>query len=161
VIQVRKLKSPTCVMQAPGGTLMAGTPAMLCIGVYTAGAGDGEERVTESATVHWWRGRFAALARRALVPGRVSLLAGIGVVIGGVPGLGLSSAVSGIPFGVEVTDSLTMVAVTSGIGLTALPASLSPLRQAVGVSPAETLRRAKRLPGRNCPGTRFRSRGYD
>jgi ABC-type lipoprotein release transport system permease subunit len=47
---------------------------------------------------------------------------------------------SGILFGVEVTDPLTMVAVMSGIGVTALMASLAPLRHAVRVSPAETLR---------------------
>jgi len=88
--------------------------------------------------------RFALGAQRvhvgALVLGRVGLLAALGLAIGAGLGLGLGSLMSGILFGVEVTDPLTMVAVMSGIGVTALMASLAPLRHAVRVSPAETLR---------------------
>jgi ABC-type antimicrobial peptide transport system permease subunit len=88
--------------------------------------------------------RFALGAQRlhvgALVLGRVGLLAAIGLAIGAALGLGLGSLMSGILFGVEPTDPLTMVAVMSGIGVTALMASLAPLRHAVRVSPAETLR---------------------
>jgi putative ABC transport system permease protein len=88
--------------------------------------------------------RFALGAQRshvgALVLGRVGLLTAVGLAIGGALGLGLGSAMSGILFGVEVTDSPTLVAVMSGVGLTALLASVSPLRRAVRVSPAETLR---------------------
>ena len=80
-------------------------------------------------------GFFSYALWPALYPAeRVILLDFVGL------GLGLGSLMSGILFGVEVTDPLTMVAVMSGIGVTALMASLAPLRHAVRVSPAETLR---------------------
>jgi ABC-type lipoprotein release transport system permease subunit len=47
---------------------------------------------------------------------------------------------SGILFGVEPGDPLTIVFVIGAVGLTAIVASVSPLRRAVVVSPAETLR---------------------
>lgn len=88
--------------------------------------------------------RFALGAQRAhvgaLVLRRVGLLAAIGIAIGVALGVGLGSLMSGILFGVEVTDPLTMVAVMSGIGVTVLMASAAPLRKAVRVNPAETLR---------------------
>ena len=88
--------------------------------------------------------RFALGAQRrhvgALVLGRVGLLAGIGLAIGAALGLGLGSLMSGILFGVEPADPLTMMAVMGAIGLTAMLASLAPLRHAMSVSPAEILR---------------------
>ena len=88
--------------------------------------------------------RFALGAQRrhvgALVLSRVVLLAGIGLAIGTAAGLGLGSLMSGILFGVEPADPLTMAFVIGAVGVTAILASLSPLRRAVVVSPAETLR---------------------
>jgi putative ABC transport system permease protein len=74
------------------------------------------------------------------VLGRVGLLAVIGLAIGAGLGFGLGSVMSGLLFGVEPDDPLTMMAVIGAIGLTAMLASLVPLRHAVLVSPAETLR---------------------
>jgi putative ABC transport system permease protein len=88
--------------------------------------------------------RFALGAQRrhvgALVLGRVGLLAGIGLALGAAGGLGLGSLMSGILFGVQPDDRLTMMAVMGAIGLTAMLASLAPLRHALLVSPAEILR---------------------
>ena len=88
--------------------------------------------------------RFALGAQRihvgALVLGRVGVLAGVGLAIGTALGLGLGSLMSGILFGVEPGDPLTMTAVIGAIGLTAMLASLAPLRHAIRVSPAEILR---------------------
>jgi len=88
--------------------------------------------------------RFALGAQRrhvgALVLRRVVLLAGIGLAIGTAVGLGLGSLMSGILFGVEPGDPLTMAFVIGAVGVTAILASVSPLRRAVVVSPSETLR---------------------
>jgi ABC-type antimicrobial peptide transport system permease subunit len=88
--------------------------------------------------------RFALGAQRrhvgALVLRRVVLLAGIGLAIGTAVGLGLGSLMSGILFGVEPGDPLTMAFVIGAVGVTAILASVSPLRRAIVVSPAETLR---------------------
>ena len=88
--------------------------------------------------------RFALGAQRthvgALVLGRVGLLAGLGLALGTTLGLGLAFLMSGILFGVEPDDPLTMGAVIVAIGLTAMLASLAPLRHAVRVNPAEILR---------------------
>jgi predicted permease len=88
--------------------------------------------------------RFALGAQRvhvgALVLRRVGLLAAIGVAIGTALGLGLGSLMSGILFGVAPDDPLTIAAVMGAIGLTAMLASLAPLRHAVLVNPVEILR---------------------
>ena len=88
--------------------------------------------------------RFALGAQRthvgALVLSRLGLLAGIGLALGTALGLGLGSLMSGILFDVEPADTPTITAVVGAIGLTALLASIAPLRHAVRVSPAETLR---------------------
>ena len=76
----------------------------------------------------------------ALVLGRVAVLAGVGLGIGTAIGLGLGSLMSGILFGVEPGDPLTIAAVMGAIGLTATLASVAPLRHAVQVNPAQTLR---------------------
>jgi predicted permease len=88
--------------------------------------------------------RFALGAQRTNVAGlvlrRVGLLAAAGLAAGGALGLGLGELMSGMLFGVEPTDTSTLIAVTIAIGLTAMLASLAPLRHAVLVSPAETLK---------------------
>ncbi|HTV01598.1 MAG TPA: ABC transporter permease [Luteitalea sp.] len=88
--------------------------------------------------------RFALGAQRlhvgALVLGRVGLLAGLGLLLGAVLGLFMASQMTGLLFGVKVTDVPTMLAVMAVIAATALLASLAPLRRAVRVSAAETLR---------------------
>jgi putative ABC transport system permease protein len=76
----------------------------------------------------------------SLVLRRVGLLAAIGLAGGAALGLGLGSLMSGLLFGVEPADPLTMTTVMGAIGLTALLASIAPVRHAVRVSPAETLR---------------------
>jgi putative ABC transport system permease protein len=76
----------------------------------------------------------------ALVLGRVGRLAAIGLAIGAALSFALGSLMSGILFGVEPNDPLTMILVMGTIALTAIVASLAPLRHAVLVSPAETLR---------------------
>jgi ABC-type antimicrobial peptide transport system permease subunit len=88
--------------------------------------------------------RLALGAQRAhvgaLVLRRVGLLAAIGVAIGTAIGLGLGSLMSGILFAVAPDDPLTITAVMGAIGLTAMLASLAPLRHAVLVNPVEILR---------------------
>ncbi len=88
--------------------------------------------------------RFALGAQRShvgrLVLGRVGMLTAIGLGIGALVGPELASLMSGILFGVEPADSTTMIAVIGTIGLTAMLASLAPLRHALRVSPAEALR---------------------
>lgn len=76
----------------------------------------------------------------ALVLGRVGLLAGAGVVLGAALALGLGGLMSGILFGVEPSDLPAMSAAMAAVALTALIASLAPLRHALRVNPAETLR---------------------
>jgi ABC-type antimicrobial peptide transport system permease subunit len=87
--------------------------------------------------------RFALGAPRThvgwLVLRRVGLLAGVGVALGAALGLGLGSLMSSILFGVEPSDPTALLAAMAAIGLTALFASLAPLRHAMAVSPAETL----------------------
>jgi putative ABC transport system permease protein len=76
----------------------------------------------------------------ALVLRRVGLLASLGLALGGALGRGLGSLMSGILFGVEPDDPLTLIVAMGAIGVTAILASFAPLRHAVLVSPAETLR---------------------
>jgi ABC-type antimicrobial peptide transport system permease subunit len=76
----------------------------------------------------------------ALVLRRVGLLAAIGLGLGTLLGVELGSLMSGVLFGVEPSDRPTLIAVIAAIGLTAMLASLAPLRHAVSVSPAATLR---------------------
>jgi hypothetical protein len=88
--------------------------------------------------------RFALGAQQthvaALVLRRVGVLAAMGLAIGTALGLGLGSLMSGILFGVEPGDPLTLAAVMGAIAVTAVLASLAPLRVATRVSPAEILR---------------------
>ena len=88
--------------------------------------------------------RFALGAQRVhvgrLVLGRVGVLAGLGLAIGTALGLGLGSLMSGILFGVQPDDPFTLTVTLGAIALTAVLASIAPLRRAVLVNPAETLR---------------------
>jgi predicted permease len=88
--------------------------------------------------------RFAMGAQRTHVAGlvlrRVGLLAAAGLAVGGALGLGLGELMSGMLFAVEPSDTPTLIAVMIAIALTAILASLAPLRYAVLVSPAETLK---------------------
>jgi predicted permease len=76
----------------------------------------------------------------ALVLARVAALAAVGLGMGTAMGLGLGSLMSGLLFGIEPGDPWTIAAVMGAIGLTAMLASLAPLRHAVRVNPAQTLR---------------------
>jgi putative ABC transport system permease protein len=88
--------------------------------------------------------RFALGAQRlhvaALVLRRVGSLAAVGLALGAALGFAVVRQMSGLLFGVEATDVPTMLAVLGTIGGTAMIASLAPLRRAVRVSAAETLR---------------------
>lgn len=75
-----------------------------------------------------------------LVLGRVSLLAAFGVGLGAALGLTLSTLMSGILFGVEPDDPTALVLTMACIGLTAMLASVAPVRDAVRANPADTLR---------------------
>jgi predicted permease len=76
----------------------------------------------------------------ALVLGRVGLLTAIGLGLGAALGQGLGRLMSDSLFGVQPEDPASLFAAVAAIGTTALLASLSPLRRAVLVNPAETLR---------------------
>lgn len=88
--------------------------------------------------------RLALGAQRAhvaaLVLARVAAIAAVGLGIGTALGLGLGSLMSGLLFGIAPGDPWTIAAVMGAIGLTAMLASLAPLRHAVRVNPAQTLR---------------------
>ena len=88
--------------------------------------------------------RFALGAQRThvvgLILGRLGVLTGIGLAIGTGFGFGLGSLMEGVLFGVQADDPPTIAAVMGAIGLTAMLASVAPLRQAVRVNPVEALR---------------------
>jgi predicted permease len=88
--------------------------------------------------------RLALGARRShvsrLVLGRVLGLTALGVLLG--LGLALASGrlVAGLLYSVTPTDTPTLVAAAAALPAVAFIAALVPLRQALGVNPAETLR---------------------
>jgi ABC-type antimicrobial peptide transport system permease subunit len=88
--------------------------------------------------------RFALGAQQShvgrLVLARVAMLAAIGLAIGTAAGLQLASVMSNTLFGVQPGDPLTISMVMATIGVTALAASLVPLRHAIRVSPVTILR---------------------
>ena len=88
--------------------------------------------------------RFALGAQRAhvgfLVLRGVGMLAGLGLAIGGALGLGLGSLMSGILFGVEPADLPTTGRRAGRDRRHRVLASFAPLRHAVRVNPAESLR---------------------
>ena len=129
-----------CRDSPPGWSSAFSTLALLLAGVGIFG-------VTGYAVAQRTREfgiRFALGAQRghvgALVLGRVALLAGIGLALGAAVGLGLGSLMSGILFGVRARRPADAGAAMGAIGLTAMLASLAPLRHAVLVNPVETLR---------------------
>jgi ABC-type antimicrobial peptide transport system permease subunit len=75
-----------------------------------------------------------------LALGRVGQLTAAGVVRGVALAMALGRLMSGVLFGVEPSDAPTMAAAIGTVGITALVASLAPLRHALQVNPAETLR---------------------
>jgi putative ABC transport system permease protein len=88
--------------------------------------------------------RFALGAQRshviALVLGRVGRLALLGGVIGGFAAYELAQLMGSLLFGVEPTDTLTLMTAAAIVACTALTASLVPLVRALRVNPAEALR---------------------
>jgi putative ABC transport system permease protein len=88
--------------------------------------------------------RFALGAQRshvaALVLGRVGRLAVFGSIIGGIAAYELAQLMGSLLFGVEPTDSPTLIAAAAIVACTALAASLVPLARALRVNPAEALR---------------------
>jgi putative ABC transport system permease protein len=88
--------------------------------------------------------RFALGAQQAhvvrLVLGRVGVLTSLGIALGTALGLGAGSLMAGFLFGIPTDDPPTMAAAIGGIGLTAVLASVGPLRHAVRVNPVEALR---------------------
>jgi putative ABC transport system permease protein len=75
-----------------------------------------------------------------LVLGRLGKLTAAGVIVGVALAMALGRLMSGVLFGVEPSDAPTMAAAIVTVGITALVASLAPLRHALQVNPAETLR---------------------
>jgi ABC-type antimicrobial peptide transport system permease subunit len=75
-----------------------------------------------------------------LVLGRVGRLTAVGIVLGVALAVALGRLMSGVLFGVEPSDAPTMAAAVATVAATALVASLPPLRHALQVNPAETLR---------------------
>jgi predicted lysophospholipase L1 biosynthesis ABC-type transport system permease subunit len=88
--------------------------------------------------------RFALGAQQAhvvrLVLGRVAVLTGLGLALGTALGLGAGSLMAGVLFGIPTDDPPTMAAAMAAVGLTAMLASVAPLRHAVRVNPVEALR---------------------
>jgi ABC-type antimicrobial peptide transport system permease subunit len=76
----------------------------------------------------------------ALVLFRVGILAALGLAVGGWMGVGLGSLMSGSLFKVEPGDTTSTIIAGGAIAITALLASIAPVRNAVRVDPAATLR---------------------
>jgi len=69
-----------------------------------------------------------------------ALLAGLGIVVGGVAALALTRLIRGMLFGVSTTDPLAFGAVILGMLAVALLASFVPARRAAGIAPMSILR---------------------
>ncbi len=69
-----------------------------------------------------------------------ALLAGIGIVVGGVAALALTRLIRGMLFGVSTTDPIAFVAVILCMLAVALLASFLPARRAAGIAPMSILR---------------------
>jgi len=69
-----------------------------------------------------------------------ALLAGIGIIVGGVAALALTRLIRGMLFGVSTTDPLAFGAVILGMLAVALLASFIPARRAAGIAPMSILR---------------------
>jgi len=68
------------------------------------------------------------------------LLTGIGVVAGLLVSSGVMGLMSSLLFGVKAVDPVTYIAVSCGLGATALLACYIPSLRAAGVDPVEALR---------------------
>jgi putative ABC transport system permease protein len=75
-----------------------------------------------------------------LVLGQGARLVAIGLVLGGIGALALSSAISALLFETEPTDVPTFVAVAAVLAIVALGACLMPARRAASVDPLVVLR---------------------
>ena len=88
--------------------------------------------------------RLALGAQRTGIGGlvlrRVAALVGIGLVVGGGLALALGSAIGGLLFGVEPDDPATFALAVVALAATALVAVVAPVRTAVRVDPAVTLK---------------------
>jgi predicted permease len=69
-----------------------------------------------------------------------ALLAGVGIVVGGVSALALTRLIRGMLFGVSTTDPLAFGAVILAMLAVALLASFVPARRAAGIAPMSILR---------------------
>jgi ABC-type antimicrobial peptide transport system permease subunit len=76
----------------------------------------------------------------SLVLRRVAMLTGIGLVIGSAMAVGLGSLMTRLLFQVEPDDPAAFTIAIGAIATTALVASVAPLRHAVRVNPAVTLK---------------------
>jgi ABC-type antimicrobial peptide transport system permease subunit len=88
--------------------------------------------------------RLALGAQRANIRGlvlrRVSTLVGVGLAAGGALALALGGLIDGLLFRVGPDDPVAFAASGAALALTALIATLAPLRAAVRVDPAVTLK---------------------
>lgn len=75
-----------------------------------------------------------------LVLSQGALLAGTGIVVGGLAALALTRLIRGMLFGVSATDPLAFAAVILCMLAVALLASLVPARRAAGIAPMSILR---------------------
>ncbi|HTM48262.1 MAG TPA: FtsX-like permease family protein [Bryobacteraceae bacterium] len=75
-----------------------------------------------------------------MVAGEAMLLVGIGCCVGLVTGVFASQSLSGLPYGVNPADPLTLLAVTAILALAALPASYFPARAASKIKPRLALK---------------------
>ena len=75
-----------------------------------------------------------------MIVGRGARLAAIGVALGAVTALGMSKVISGMLYGVKMTDPIAFAAVITLVGGAVLLASYIPARRALAVPPVITLR---------------------
>jgi ABC-type antimicrobial peptide transport system permease subunit len=76
----------------------------------------------------------------ALVLRRVAMLVGVGIVAGIGAAMALGSTIGSLLFGVRPDDPATFVVAAVALSLTALLAAVLPVRAAVHVDPAVTLK---------------------
>jgi predicted permease len=77
---------------------------------------------------------------RALVLGRVAMLVGAGLAVGGALALGLGRLIGGLLFRVEPDDPIAFAIAAGALAATAVLAAVAPMRAAVRVDPAVTLK---------------------
>ena len=88
--------------------------------------------------------RLALGAQRTGIGGlvlrRVAVLAGVGIVAGAGIALALGSTIGSLLFGVQPDDPATFAVAAGTLALTAMVAAVAPMRAAVRVDPAVTLK---------------------